>query len=88
MMMAPNADPTDGFADLIRVAPMGRLRLLRAFPRIFQGTHLELPAVTSRRARTVEFNLDHELNCQIDGESVKLQPIRVDVLPNALEVWL
>jgi diacylglycerol kinase (ATP) len=86
MMMAPEADSADGYADLIRVAPMGRLELLRAFPRIFEGTHLQLAKVTSRHVRSIEFRLDREADVQIDGESLKLQPERLDVLPSALEV--
>lgn len=86
MMMAPEADSADGYADLIRVAPMGRMELLRAFPTIFAGTHLALSKVTSRHVRSIEFKLDREVDVQIDGESLRLWPERLDVLPSALEV--
>jgi YegS/Rv2252/BmrU family lipid kinase len=86
MMMAPEANSADGRADLIRVAPMGRMELLKSFPRIFQGTHLQLKKVTSRHVRSVEFDLDRDVDVQIDGDSLFLSPQRLDVLPSALEI--
>ncbi|MFH1263477.1 MAG: YegS/Rv2252/BmrU family lipid kinase [Pseudomonadota bacterium] len=86
MLMAPEADTSDGYADLIRVAPLGRLALVRAFPRIFKGTHTLLPAVTCRRVKRIDFDLDRKVVVQIDGETLTLQPERVDVMPSALEV--
>ena len=44
--MAPEAVVDDGLLDLVTVGPVGR-DLVRTFPRIFAGTHLEHPAVRS-----------------------------------------
>ena len=86
MMMAPEADTADGQADLVRVGRMGRIALLRTFPKIFEGTHVDHPRITQTRVRTVDFELDHEIDVMIDGEVLHMQPTRLEVLPGALDV--
>jgi diacylglycerol kinase (ATP) len=87
MMMAPEADTADGLIDLIRVAPLSRLNLLRTFPKIFKGTHVHNPAVTTSKVRTVEFEVDDEIDIMIDGEADRVIPPRLDVLAGALRVY-
>lgn len=86
MMMAPQAKTDDGQADLIRVGEMGRWPLLRTFPKIFKGTHVDHPAVNQSRVRTIDFDLQHEVDAMIDGEVLRLLPRRLQVLPGALNV--
>lgn len=86
MEMAPAADPADGRADVVRVGELGRLGLLRAFPRIYRGTHVDLPQVDSTPARTVDFDLPEAVDVMIDGEVRRLRPRRVEVLAGALEI--
>ena len=86
MMMAPDADTADGLIDFIRVAPLSRLNLLRTFPKIFKGTHVHNPAVTTAKVRSVEFEVDDEIDIMIDGEADRVIPTRLDVLPGALRV--
>ncbi len=39
MMIAPQADPTDGLIEYVRWGPIGRLGLLKMLPRLYDGTH-------------------------------------------------
>lgn len=86
MMMAPEADATDGAFDVIRIGQMGRLPFVRAFPSIFQGTHVRRPEVEQGRARSVELSLDEAVDAMVDGEVMKLKLERLEILPGALEV--
>jgi diacylglycerol kinase (ATP) len=86
MMMAPAADTADGLCDVIAVKKLGRVGLLRTFPKIFDGTHVAHPAVASARAKSVRFDLDAPVDCMIDGEVISLWLTQLDVLPGALEV--
>jgi len=88
MMMAPTADIADGRLDIIRINAISRNRLLRAFPKIYRGKHVDLPVVESTQAQTVDFNLDGPIDVMVDGEVHHIQPTRLEVLPNALEVIL
>jgi diacylglycerol kinase (ATP) len=86
MMMAPLADVADGFVDVIIAGELGRFALVRTFPKIFSGRHVEHPAVRATRARTIDFRVDGPLDAMIDGEVITLWPERLEVLPLALEV--
>ncbi|HYK40236.1 MAG TPA: diacylglycerol kinase family protein, partial [Candidatus Eremiobacteraceae bacterium] len=56
MLIAPDADSTDGYIEFVRWGPIGRLGLLRALPRLFDGTHIKHPLASRRAVRRVEFN--------------------------------
>ncbi len=86
MMMAPRADVADGWLDVIRVGALSRLSLLRQFPRIFSGTHVNGGDVRESRARVVDFVNGRLQPCMIDGEILELAPRRLEVVPGALRV--
>lgn len=86
MHMAPGADTADGLLDLVHVGVMGRASLLATLPRIFTGTHVEHAAVSVLRGRVLHFEVEGEVPVTVDGESLELRPVRVEVLPGALEV--
>lgn len=86
MMMAPHADTADGTIAVVRVGEMGRLSLLATFPKIFKGTHVEHPAVTTCQAARVELELAEAIDVMVDGEALQVVPQVLDVLPGALDV--
>jgi len=86
MMMAPAADTSDGLVDVIRVGRLGRFDLLRTFPKIFQGTHVQHPAVRASTAKRVRFDVQDEIDVMIDGEAIRCVPVELDVLPGAIDV--
>jgi len=86
MMMAPDANTRDGLLDIIRVGRMGRVSLLQTFPKIFKGTHVHHPAVTCHQAAGVDFELDADVDVMIDGEMLKFNPTRLEVIPGAIDV--
>jgi diacylglycerol kinase (ATP) len=88
MRMAPQAAVDDGLLDLVTVGAVGRLDLVRTFPRIFAGTHVDHPAVTLRRAGAIAFDLEAPVDVMIDGESLRLRLESVEVVPAAIAVAL
>jgi YegS/Rv2252/BmrU family lipid kinase len=86
MQMAPDAVIDDGQLDVIALHPMSRARFLGAFPRIFRGTHPELPEITAERATRVELDVPGPIDVMIDGEVAKLTLQSVSVHRHALEV--
>jgi diacylglycerol kinase (ATP) len=86
MKMAPDADPSDGELDVVRIGTMRRRRLLASFPRIFQGTHHEMPEVEVGRARRVTFAAIGPVPIMIDGEIRLLEPRTLEVAPRVLRV--
>ena len=85
MMMAPSADVSDGALDVVRVDAVSRPTLLRAFPSIFRGSHLQRSDVSSHRARIVNLDVP-ALDVMVDGEVLRLELHRLEVLPGALAV--
>lgn len=86
MMMSPKADTSDGYADLLEAHPISRLELLKLLPKVYDGSHIQHPSVTTERVQSVEFDFENETNVLLDGEILHLLPKRLDVLPQALEV--
>lgn len=85
MLSSPLADPTDGTFEILRVAPVGRLRLLRGLRRFREGTHLTLPEVSSWRVVRVTVRSDDpEPLVEADGDIVGRLPARYEVLPGAI----
>lgn len=86
MMMAPNADPADGRIEYVRWSPLGRLRLLWNFPRLFTGTHIHHPLASRASVERIDFDLGGPVNVIVDGEIFRLECRSVEILPSALDV--
>ena len=86
MMIAPDADASNGFIEAIVVRKMGRVGLLATFPKIFAGTHVDHPKISEHKVSSVRFALERPLDVMVDGEVLTLELTRLDVLPLALEV--
>jgi len=69
------------------VPGFSKLRLLRELPRIYRGTHLEVPEVSLHRGRSIEAEAaPGRVWVEIDGEPLGTLPARVDVLPAAISL--
>ena len=86
MMMAPEADPSDGLVDVVRLGVVTRRRLLQAFPRIYKGTHPEMPETEMTTAKHIDFVDSGPINLMIDGETRTLTPISIETLPQAFDL--
>jgi len=84
MRVAPTASMTDGLLDVCIVGALSRGAFLRAFPRVFRGTHVSHPKVTMLRGRTVAIEADRRIQVYADGERVAPLPAVFEVMPGAL----
>lgn len=85
MQICPNADPTDGLLDATMVASASRTRLVRLFPTVFKGTHIDLDEVRTERARVITVD-SPGINAYADGEYACPLPVEVSAVPNALRI--
>jgi diacylglycerol kinase (ATP) len=88
MLIAPNADATDGLIEFVRWGPIGRLGLLRMLPRLYDGTHIEHPLAARRAVRRVEFNLPAPVDIMVDGEVATLHCRAIEIVPSAVEIFI
>lgn len=86
MMMAPAADTGDGLIDVVDVTAPGRVALLRAFPRIFKGTHVDTDMVRTEQAARVDFVVAEPVTIMVDGEVLNRRPLSLDLLRQAVDV--
>jgi diacylglycerol kinase (ATP) len=85
MLICPNADHADGQLDITMVHSDSRTRLVRLFPTVFKGTHVELPNVTTARAKTVSVDCPG-INAYADGEFACPLPVDVEAVSGALKI--
>lgn len=85
MQICPNADHSDGLLDITMVAAGSRLKLIRLFPTVFKGTHVELDEVTTARARTVSVTCPG-INAYADGDFVGPLPAEISAVSGALHI--
>ena len=86
MMIAPKAEPSDGQIEYVRWGPIGRLRLLWNFPRLFTGTHIDHPLASRAAAQRIDFELEGPVHAMVDGEILRLECRSLDIRPGALDV--
>ncbi|HKV25037.1 MAG TPA: diacylglycerol kinase family protein [Candidatus Acidoferrum sp.] len=88
MLIAPQADPSDGLIEFVRWGPIGRVGLLRMLPRLYDGTHIQHPLASRRAVRRVEFGVTLPLDVMIDGEIATLECHALDILPGAVDIYI
>ena len=87
MRMCPAADPTDGLLDVTIVGSVSRSTLIRVKPRLYEGTHVDHPLVTTARAATVTLTAPG-VGAYADGEPLGPLPITMACVPGALRLLL
>jgi diacylglycerol kinase (ATP) len=86
MRVAPNATLSSGELEVCVVGEVSKPQFLRAFPRVFRGTHVTHPAVTMLSGREVSISADRPLRLVGDGEWFGELPATVSVDPASLTV--
>ncbi len=86
MLAAPEADLSDGFFDVMAIKEMSKPELLRCFPTIYKGTHVNNPKVEMKRAKEIEICPVSPLPLQADGELLGETPVKIRIIPMAIKV--
>jgi diacylglycerol kinase (ATP) len=85
MQICPGANKADGLLDVTVVGYGSRARLVRLFPRVYKGTHVDLPEVQTYRSRTVRLRCDG-ITAYADGDRVGPLPVTIEAVPGALHI--
>lgn len=88
MRMAPMADPSDGFLDVILVGDVNFLESVRGLREVGRGTHLRSGNTkwSLHRARRVEVGSTVPVRLDVDGEQPGMLPATFEVIPGALNL--
>jgi diacylglycerol kinase (ATP) len=88
MLIAPDADPSDGLIEYVRWGPIGRFDLLRTLPNLYDGSHIRHPQASRRSVKRVEFDVPVPIDVMIDGEILTLECRLLDVVPGAIDIYI
>lgn len=89
MLVAPEAQLDDGLLDVVIIAAAGRTKLIRTFPKIYSGRHVDDPLVRVERSRELTIGAPEGAAPQgvvLDGELVGRTPATFSVLAGAIAV--
>ena len=87
MRAAPNAMLDDGLLEVVVLESISKLRFLTTIlPRVFKGTHVQLPSVHVFRAAEVEISADRPFTMYADGDPIGDLPVRVRAVRGAVSV--
>jgi diacylglycerol kinase (ATP) len=85
MKVLPDADVSDGLLDVMVLGPVSKPEFLRTFPKVFKGSHVTHPAVTIKRATTIELS-SPGVTAYADGEYLADLPIRCECVAGAVRI--
>jgi diacylglycerol kinase (ATP) len=86
MKVLPDASLVDGMLDVCIVEALSKGAFLRAFPKVYTGSHGSHPKVQMTTARSVSIEANRAIQVYADGERMGPLPASFEVLPGALPV--
>ncbi|MFJ6014220.1 diacylglycerol kinase [Streptomyces sp. NPDC092952] len=85
MRICAEAVMDDGLFDVTVVGDCSRTTLLKVFPRVYKGTHLDHPEVTVHRVSSIELAAAG-VTAYADGEPLGALPLTATCVPGAVRV--
>ena len=86
--IAPEAEIDDGLLDVIILRNISRLRLLRLFTSIYDGSHINYPEVEYIKAKKIKVIEEKPGKLIPDGEILGSTPVEIECLQQDLEfLW-
>lgn len=86
MRFVPDAKIDDGFFDVFMVKDIGKIELLRVFPKVYKGTHTDHPAVEIIRCKEVKIKSKEPLTINYDGTVAGQTPMDIKIAEHKLRV--
>ncbi|MFD7018685.1 diacylglycerol kinase [Streptomyces sp. NPDC059928] len=85
MRICAGADLTDGLFDVTVVGDCSRTTLIKVFPKVYRGTHLGHPVVTTHRVASIALAADG-ITGYADGERLGPLPLTAECVRGAVRV--
>ena len=85
LLICPDADHTDGLLDITVAPALSRTKLVRLFPTLMKGTHVERDEVTTARAKSIHVECPG-INVYADGDFACPLPAEISAVPAALHI--
>jgi diacylglycerol kinase (ATP) len=85
LLICPHADPTDGLLDITMAHSASRTKLVRLFPTVMKGTHVNLDEVSTARAKSIHVECPG-INVYADGDFACPLPAEISAVPAAAQI--
>lgn len=85
LLICPDADRSDGLIDITMVHETSRTKLVRLFPTVMTGTHVNLNEVSTARARSIHVD-SAGINVYADGDFACPLPAEITAVKGALQI--
>lgn len=86
MLAAPAAQLDDGLLEVIAIERVGKLRFLANLPKVFKGTHVQLPTVKVFSANEVAVSSERPFTMYADGDPIGTLPLRLRAIAGGVTV--
>jgi len=86
MKLVPNAIPNDGLFDITLAHKISPWKVIRNFPKLFNGKFLGLKEVSVYQGTEFSITSEKDVYFQADGESMGKVPLCITLVPNAIKV--
>lgn len=86
MMICPNAEYNDGVAHVVSARGMNKLEILKCFPKLIAGKHLDMEAIRHMNGKSIILHSDTEMISDIDGEVYTSCDFEINVLEGKLKI--
>ncbi|MBA7561899.1 Diacylglycerol kinase [subsurface metagenome] len=86
MRIAPDAELDDKLLDVVVFGDMSKFEILKEFPTIYKGTHINHPKVSVKKAANVSIESAKPMLVYADGELLGECPASFRVVPAALSL--
>jgi diacylglycerol kinase (ATP) len=86
MRVAPDAALDDSLLDVVVIGDFGKFELLKDFPKVYKGTHVNLAKVSVRKTPGVTIESTEPVLVYADGELLGECPASFRVVPGALSL--
>jgi YegS/Rv2252/BmrU family lipid kinase len=88
MKVAPQAVVNDGLMDVVVVNKVSRFKLLKTFPKIFNGSYIKSPFVYYYQTDQIQFSSKHQKIVSPDGEIMGELPVAIKIKSKALPIFV
>ena len=86
-LIAPEAKIDDGLLDVIILKKISRLKILRLFPTIYSGKHINYPEIETRKVKSITIETQRPMPLMPDGEFLAETPVTISCLNHALKIF-
>ena len=86
MYTTPKAEIDDGLLDILIIGDLSKPDLIQSLPTIYEGTHLNHPKVSLKKAAEVTINPTVQMSIQADGDIVGESPATFKIIEQKLRI--